>query len=86
MMNRNASMAINQLLQDARDLPASAEQQFQINLAYAEGLACYAMYNTDIDYKQHELIKQRIAVVRESRLALLKCGVGRVCETTSRQS
>lgn len=72
MINRNASMAINQLLQDARDLPASADQQFQINLAYAEGLACYAMYNTDIDYKQHELIKQRIAVVRETRLATLK--------------
>lgn len=72
MINRNASLAINQLLQDARDLPASADQQFQINLAYAEGLACYAMYSTDINYKQHELIKQRIAVVRETRLAMHK--------------
>lgn len=72
MINRNASLAINQLLQEARELPASAEVAFESKLAYAAGLAAYAMYASDIDYKQHELIKQRIAVVRETRLAMHK--------------
>lgn len=86
MFNRNASLAFNQMLQEARALPPSAEVAFEIKLAYAAALAAYAMYNTDIDYKQHELLVQRIAVVRESRLAMLKCGIWRGNETTSGKS
>lgn len=77
MMNRNASLAINQLLQEARELPASAEVAFELKLAYSAGLAAYALYASDIDYKQHELLTQSMAVVRESRLAMLKVGIRR---------
>ena len=69
MFDKHAKEMFDEQLESAKKWPACRKDQAEICLAYAEGMACYALIRGDIGHHDFARLNASIKTVRLNRTA-----------------
>lgn len=69
MFDKHAREMFEEQLEMAKKWPACCRDQADINLAYAQGMVCYALIRGDIDHVEYSRMNNTIKSVRLNLIA-----------------